>query len=74
MKIIKGRTEKKADSNHYGMVVITTFSFYVPDINIVLADPHRAGHELKYHPPGEVNMRMADVVVINKIETAPPEG
>jgi len=49
------------------------FSFYVPDINIVLADPHRAGHELKYHP-GEVNMRMADVVVINKIETAPPEG
>jgi len=44
-------------------------SFYKPDLLIVVADPHRAGHELSYHP-GEVNLRMADVVVINKIDTA----
>jgi predicted GTPase len=43
--------------------------FYRPDLHIVLADPHRAGHELRYHP-GEANLRMADVVVINKIDTA----
>jgi len=44
-------------------------SFYKPDLLIVVADPHRAGHELGYHP-GEANLRMADVVVINKIDTA----
>jgi len=44
-------------------------SFYKPDLLIVVADPHRARHELSYHP-GEVNLRMADVVVINKIDTA----
>jgi predicted GTPase len=44
-------------------------SFYKPDIHIVVADPHRAGHELRYHP-GETNLRMADVVVINKVDTA----
>ncbi|MBI5305340.1 MAG: GTPase [Chloroflexi bacterium] len=49
------------------------FSFYQPDLLIVVADPHRAGHELTYHP-GETNLRMADVVVINKIDTATPEG
>jgi predicted GTPase len=38
----------------------------------VVADPHRAGHELRYHP-GEANLRMADVVVINKIDTSEPE-
>src|SRR5512136_1497558 len=43
--------------------------FYQPDLHIVVVDPHRPGHELKYHP-GEANLRMADVVVINKIDTA----
>ena len=43
--------------------------FYRPDLSIVVTDPHRAGHELTYHP-GETNLRMADVVVINKIDTA----
>lgn len=47
--------------------------FYVPDLHIVVADPHRPGHELRYHP-GEANLRAADVVVINKVDTAPPEG
>jgi len=44
-------------------------SFYKSDLHIVVTDPHRAGHEIGYHP-GEVNLRMADVVVINKIDTA----
>ncbi|MFN2187842.1 MAG: cyclic 2,3-diphosphoglycerate synthase [Candidatus Promineifilaceae bacterium] len=43
--------------------------FYKPDLHIVVTDPHRAGHELHYHP-GETNLRMADVVVINKVDTA----
>ncbi|MCB9143180.1 MAG: GTPase [Anaerolineales bacterium] len=43
--------------------------FYKPDLHIVVADPHRPGHELSYHP-GEANLRMADVVVINKVDTA----
>lgn len=43
-------------------------SFYQPDLLIVVADPHRAGHELSYYP-GETNLRMADVVIINKIDT-----
>jgi predicted GTPase len=47
--------------------------FFVPDIHIVLIDPHRPGHEMRYHP-GETNLRMAHVVVINKIDTAHPEG
>ncbi len=47
--------------------------FYRPDLFIVVADPHRPGHELTYHP-GETNLRLADVVVINKIDTAYPEG
>jgi predicted GTPase len=46
--------------------------FYKPDLHIVVADPHRAGHELRYHP-GEANLRMADVVVINKIDTSEPD-
>jgi len=49
------------------------FPFYYTDLHIVLVDPHRPGHELKYHP-GEANLRMADVVVINKIDTASPEA
>ena len=44
-------------------------SFYKSDLHIVVADPHRPGHEVTYHP-GEANLRMADVVVINKIDTA----
>ena len=44
-------------------------SFYVSDLHIVVVDPHRPGHELHYHP-GETNLRMADVVVINKVDTA----
>lgn len=46
--------------------------FYKPDLHIVVADPHRAGHEMTYYP-GEANLRMADVVVMNKIDTAEPE-
>jgi len=45
--------------------------FYWPDVHIVLVDPHRPGHEARYHP-GETNLRMADVVIINKIDTAHP--
>ena len=45
--------------------------FYRPDLNIVVADPLRPGHELRYYP-GETNLRMADVVVINKVDTAAP--
>jgi predicted GTPase len=45
--------------------------FYRPDIHIVLVDPHRPGHEIRYHP-GETNLRMAHIVVINKVDTADP--
>ena len=47
--------------------------FIDPDVHIVVVDPHRPGHELRYHP-GEQNLRMADVCVVNKTDTAPPEG
>jgi predicted GTPase len=47
--------------------------FYKPDLYIVVVDPHRAGHELRYHP-GEANLRAADVVVINKVDTADLDG
>ncbi|MCJ2532579.1 MAG: cyclic 2,3-diphosphoglycerate synthase [Candidatus Thermoplasmatota archaeon] len=47
--------------------------FYAPDLHIVVADPHRAGHGKLYHP-GETNMRMADVIIINKVDTADPKG
>jgi len=49
------------------------FPFFKPDLAITVADPHRPGNELNYYP-GEVNLRMADVVIINKIDTASPEG
>ncbi len=49
------------------------FPFYVSDFHIVVADPHRPGHESTYHP-GEINARMADVFVINKVDTAQPEA
>ncbi len=45
------------------------FSFYRPDLLITVTDPHRVGHELSYYP-GEVNLRMAQVVIINKIDSA----
>jgi len=45
------------------------FSFFAPDLLLVVADPLRPGHELLYHP-GEANLRMADVVVINKVDSA----
>lgn len=45
--------------------------FYKPDLHIVVTDPHRAGHEVTYHP-GETNLRMANVVIINKVDTADP--
>jgi len=49
------------------------FPFYKPDLNITVVDPHRAGHELSYYP-GEVTLRLADVVIINKMDSAGPEG
>jgi len=48
------------------------FSFYKPDLQITVADPLRPGHEIAYYP-GEVNVRLADVVVINKVDTASPD-
>ena len=45
------------------------FSFYHADLSIVVVDPHRAGHELLYYPSG-VNVRLADVIIINKVDTA----
>ncbi|MFB6214581.1 MAG: GTP-binding protein, partial [Candidatus Bipolaricaulia bacterium] len=48
------------------------FSFYESDFSIVLTDPLRAGHEMTYYP-GNVSIRMADLVVINKVETATPD-
>jgi predicted GTPase len=47
--------------------------FFAPDLHIVVADPHRAGHELSYYP-GEANFRKADVIVISKTDSAPPEN
>ena len=49
------------------------FPFYKPDLNITVLDPHRAGHERSYYP-GEVTLRLADVAVINKMDTASPEN
>lgn len=66
-KILR-RAEKEAD------VIIwdggnNDFSFLKSNLYIVVVDPHRAGHELTYHP-GETNLRMADVVIVNKIDSA----
>lgn len=49
------------------------FPFYTPDLNMTVVDPHRPGHELSYYP-GEVTLRMADVVIINKMDSAAPEA
>lgn len=64
------RAEKEAD------IIVwdggnNDFSFYHADLEIVLVDPHRAGHELTYYP-GNVSLRMADVTIINKVDTAEP--
>ncbi|PKL53009.1 MAG: GTPase [Candidatus Methanoperedenaceae archaeon HGW-Methanoperedenaceae-1] len=69
-KILK-EAEKEAD------VIIwdggnNDIPFYRPDLHIVIADPHRAGHELTYYP-GSVNVRLADVVIINKVDSARKE-
>jgi predicted GTPase len=70
-EVILHQAEKEAD------VIVwdggnNDWSFYKPDLNIVVADPHRAGHELTYHP-GETNLRMADVIIVNKVDTADPQ-
>jgi predicted GTPase len=49
------------------------FPFYKPDLAIVVADPLRPGHEISYHP-GETNVNAADIFVINKIDSASPDG
>jgi predicted GTPase len=47
--------------------------FIKPSLHLVVIDPHRPGHELRYHP-GETNLRMADVCIVNKVDSAPQEG
>ncbi|MDP8911809.1 MAG: cyclic 2,3-diphosphoglycerate synthase, partial [Actinomycetota bacterium] len=47
--------------------------FVKPNLHLVVVDPHRAGHELRYHP-GETNLRMADVCIVNKVDSATQEG
>jgi predicted GTPase len=47
--------------------------FVKPNVHVVVVDPHRPGHELRYHP-GETNLRMAHVCVVNKVDTAPAAG
>ena len=49
------------------------FPFYISDFHITITDPHRAGHGMNYYP-GEVNLRMSDVVIINKMDTARPKS
>lgn len=71
-EIILRQAEKEAD------VIIwdggnNDFSFYKPNLQIVVVDPHRPGHEMTYHP-GEVNVRCADIIVINKVDTATKEN
>jgi predicted GTPase len=69
---------RKAEKDPKGCDVIlwdggnNDFPFYKPDLMITVTDPHRAGHELRYYP-GEVTLRLADVVIINKIDSAAPE-
>jgi len=66
------RAEKEAD------VIIwdggnNDMSFYRPDLTITVVDPHRPGHELTYYP-GETNVRLADVVIVNKVDSASQEN
>lgn len=70
---------RKAENDPDGCDVIlwdggnNDFPFYKPDLMVTVADPHRPGHEVCYYP-GEVTARIADAVVMNKMETAGPEG
>lgn len=71
-EVILRNAEKEAD------VIVwdggnNDLSFYMPDLYITVADPHRPGHERSYYP-GETNMLLADVIIMNKIDTAPIEG
>ncbi len=74
-----GAILKEAEKDPDGCDVIlwdggnNDFPFYVPDLMITVTDPHRAGHELRYYP-GEVTLRLADVVIINKMDSADPES
>ena len=66
-----------AEAEKEGDVIIwdggnNDWSFYRPDVNIVVADPMRQGHESRYYP-GETNVRMADIVVVNKVNVAPKD-
>lgn len=70
-EVILREAEKEAD------VIVwdggnNDFSFYHSDLNIVLVDPLRPGDEIKYHP-GETNLKMADLIIINKVDSATPE-
>src|SRR6059036_3336975 len=47
--------------------------FIKPDVHVVVVDPHRPGHELRYHP-GETNLRLAHACVVNKVDSAPEDG
>lgn len=49
------------------------FAFYKPDLTITVTDPHRPGHELRYYP-GNTSLRLADVVIVNKVDSASKEG
>ena len=49
------------------------FAFFKPDLTVVVADPHRPGHEISYYP-GETNVLLADAFVVNKVDTADPEN
>ncbi len=70
---------KEAENDPDGCDVIVwdggnnDFPFFKPDLMVTVTDPHRAGHELRYYP-GEVTLRLADVVIINKIDTSAPEA
>ena len=71
-EMIVRRAEKEAD------VILwdggnNDMPFYQPDLFITVVDPHRPGHEISYYP-GQNNLLLSDVIVINKIDTAPPEG
>jgi predicted GTPase len=71
-----GKILERAEADNVDIVIWdggnNDLPFYAPDVHITVADPLRVGHETRYHP-GETNLRMADIVVINKIDSAAPE-
>jgi predicted GTPase len=69
---ILGRAEQEADVILWDGGNNDT-PFVKPNLHVVVVDPHRPGHELRYHP-GETNLRMADVCVVNKVDSAPQQG